>query len=268
MKKYITILLGFCAFNSTAQKAFFGSQNTEPSRFVQSTLAAKVITTGLIQNLDANNSTSYGGSGNIWTDLAGTNHGSIVGGTFTTSGGVSFFNFPTANVPSYVSAPLAKTPSMTFSIWAKGNSATVPGCMLFNAGFAAVGPDLFFSGGGIYWNVWDGGNTPFRDALNATVSTSIAANTNWHNYTVVVDEAGNNAKLYFDGVWMGTSAYRSPTASTALFIGSAGINSGGINDASWNWLGGISIFQSYNRALSASEVTANFNALKSRFGFS
>ena len=267
MKKSLTILFLLLVLISNAQRGIFSSHNNEGNRVVQSQ-QPPFITAGLIQNLDANNSTSYGGTGSIWTDIVGGNNGTITGGTFTTSGGVSFFNFPTANVPSYVSAPLAKTPSMTFSIWAKGNSATVPGCMLFNAGFAAVGPDLFFSGGGIYWNVWDGGNTPFRDAGNATVSTSIAANTNWHNYTVVVDEAGNNAKLYFDGVWMGTSTYRSPTASTALFIGSAGINSGGINDASWNWLGGISIFQSYNRALSASEVTANFNALKSRFGFS
>jgi hypothetical protein len=120
---------------------------------------------------------------------------------------------------------------------------------------------LFISGGFKYWNVWDGCNTPFRDAGNETVSTSIAANTNWQNYTVVVDAVGNNAKLYFDGVWMGTSTYRSPTASTALYIGSAGLN-----DASWNWLGGISIFQSYNRALTATEVNSNFNALKSRFG--
>jgi len=261
MKKYITILFLLLVLISNAQRGIFGSHNNERTRFIQSSLAATVITSGLIQNLDANNSTSYGGTGNIWTDIVGGNNGAITGGTFTTSGGVSFFNFPTAGVPSYVSAPLTKTTSMTFNIWAKGNSATVPGCMLFNAGLAGVGPDLFFSGGFIYWNVWDGGNTPFRDAGNATVSTSIAANTNWHNYTVVVDAVGNNAKLYFDGVWMGTSTYRSPTASTALYIGSAGLN-----DASWNWLGGISIFQSYNRALTATEVNSNFNALKSRFG--
>lgn len=267
MKKYFTILIAFCSFNSNAQKAFFSSHNNAVTRVVQSQLAATVVSNGLIQYFDANNSSSYGGSGNIWTDIVGGNNGSIVGGTFTTSGGVSFFNFPTAGVASYVSAPVAKTASMTFNVWAKGNSATVPGCMLFNAGLAGVGPDLFFSGGGIYWNVWDGGGTPFRDAGNATVSTSIAANTNWHNYTVVVDAVGNNAKLYFDGVWMGTSTYRAPTSSTALYIGSAGLNSSLVNDLTWNWLGGISIFQTYSRALSAAEVTTNFNALKSRFGF-
>jgi Concanavalin A-like lectin/glucanases superfamily len=86
---------------------------------------------------------------------------------------------------------------------------------------------------------------------------------NWHNYTVTVDVAANNTSLYFDGILKGTSAYWSPTRSSAsdLIIGGAGLN-----DYGWNWLGGIASFQSYNRALTSSEVTSNFNALKSRFG--
>ena len=253
--------------SSYAQKAVFGSHNNEITRVVQSQLAATVITNGLIQNLDASNSSSYGGSGSIWTDVVGANNGTIVGGNFTTSGGVSYFNFPTASVASYVSAPLTKSNSMTFNVWAKVNSTTTLECMLFNAGFAGVGPDLFFSGGGIYWNIWDGGSTPFKDAGNYSVNSSIVNNTNWHNYTVVVDAVANNAKLYFDGVWKGSSTYRSPTANTLLYIGSAGLNSSLGNDASLNLIGGISIFQSYNRALNATEVTTNYNALKSRFGY-
>ena len=264
MNKIATILLAFCAFNSTAQKAFFGSQNNEPSRFVQSTLAAKVITNGLIQNLDANNSASYGGSGNIWTDIAGTNHGTIVGGTFTTSGGVSFFNFPTANVPSYVSAPLNKTTSMTFNIWARANTVPIPNCMLFNAGVSPSGPDLFFENTVISWNIWDGSITSFKNGAVNVNSTTMIGNTAWHNYTICVDASNSNVKLYFDGVLAGTAGYWSPTRSTptALFIGGAGAG-----DNVWNWIGGISIFQSYNRALTATEVNTNFNALKSRFGY-
>lgn len=264
MKKCLTILLAFCAFNSNAQKAFFSAHNNEPSRFVQSTLAAKVITSGLIQNLDANNSTSYGGSGNIWTDLAGTNHGTIVGGAFTTSGGVSFFNFPTASVPSYVSAPLNKTASMTFNVWAKINTIPMPNCMLFNAGTSPNGPDVFFENTAISWNVWDGSTTTFKNGGVNINSTTVVGNTNWHNYTFCVDAASNNVKMYLDGVLVGTSNYWSPirNTATALYIGGAGAG-----DNAWNWIGGISIFQSYNRALTATEVNTNFNALKSRFGY-
>jgi hypothetical protein len=264
LKNYLTILLAFCSFNLNAQKAFFSAHNNEPSRFVQSTLAAKVITSGLIQNLDANNSTSYGGTGNNWTDLAGTNHGTIVGGTFTTSGGVSFFNFPTASVASYVSAPLNKTASMTFNVWAKINTIPVPNCMLFNAGTSPNGPDVFFENTAISWNVWDGSTTTFKNGGVNINSTTVVGNTNWHNYTFCVDAASNNVKMYLDGVLVGTSNYWSPirNTATALYIGGAGAG-----DNAWNWIGGISIFQSYNRALTATEVNTNFNALKSRFGY-
>ena len=63
-------------------------------------------------------------------------------------------------------------------------------------------------------------------------------------------------------MWKGTAAYRSPATSNVLYIGGAGLN-----DNSWNFLGGISCFHTYNRALSAAEVNSNFKALKSRFGY-
>lgn len=262
LKTSLTILLTFCVFTSNAQKVFFSANNNEVNRVVQSQQPT-LITAGLIQNLDANLTNSYGGSGNTWTDIVGGNNGSIVGGTFATSGGVSFFNFPNAGVASYVSAPLTKSTSMTFSIWAKSNSVPVPNAMLFNTGVSGTGPDFFFAGTGFYWNVWDSYNTPFLDVNNVVLNhTTIVTNTNWHNYTVTVDATNSNTKFYFDGVWKGTAAYRSPATSNVLYIGGAGLN-----DNSWNFLGGISAFQSYNIALNATEVNSNFNALKSRFGF-
>ena len=265
MKKLFVLLLVFSTFTTKAQKVFFSANNNEVNRVVQSQLAATVITSGLLQNFDANNSSSYGGSGSTWTNLVVGNNGTIVGGTFTTSGGVSFFNFPTAGVASYVTAPIAKTASMTFSVWAKANTVPLSNCMLFNAGQAGSGPDLFFENTVISWNVWNGSSTSFKNGSNVNInSTTTIGNTNWHNYTVTVDAVGNNAKLYFDGVLVGTSGYWSPirTTATDLYIGGAGAG-----DNAWNWIGGISIFQSYNRALNATEVNSNFNALKSRFGY-
>jgi hypothetical protein len=261
MKKSLTILLAFCVFSLNAQKVFFSANNNETNRVVQSQ-APPLITAGLIQNLDANLTNSYNGSGNIWTDIVGGNNGTIVGGTFTTSGGVSFFNFPTASVASYVSAPVTKSTSMTFNIWAKSNTVPVPNAMLFNVGNSGSGPDFFFAGTGFYWNIWDSYNTPYNDINNVVLNhTTIVTNTNWHNYTVTVDVTNSNTKFYFDGVWMGTSAYRSPANNNSLYLGGAGAG-----DNSWNFLGGISCFHTYNRALSAAEVSSNFKALKARYG--
>ena len=265
MKKLFFVLYLFCSFATNAQKAVFGSHNNELTRVVQSQLAATVITNGLLQNFDANDLNSYGGTGATWTNLVGGNNGTIVGGTFTTSGGVSFFNFPTTGVASYVSAPIAKTTSMTFNVWAKVNAIPISNRMLFNAGVSPTGPDIFFENTAISWNIWDGSTTTFKNGSSVNInSTTLVGNTGWHNYTVVVDATANNTKLYFDGVLAGTAGYWSPTRSTATDLYIAGA---GFGDNAWNWIGGISIFQSYNRALNATEVTNNFNALKSRFGF-
>lgn len=264
MKKYITILFLLCAFISKAQRFFFSANNNEAGRVVQSQLAP-MVASGLIQNLDANNTLSYSGTGNTWYDIVGSNNGTITGASFTRSGEVSYFNFPTASVASYVNAPVPKTTSMTFNIWAKANAVPVSNSMLFNTGNSGTGPDFFFAGTGLYWNIWDSYSTPYNNISNTNLNhTTIVTNTNWHNYTVTVDATNSNTKFYFDGVFMGTSGYWSPTRSSTnnFYLGGAGLG-----DNSWNFIGGISVFHSYNRALSASEVNTNFNALKSRFGY-
>jgi hypothetical protein len=265
LKKTLAIILFFCSFKLNAQRAVFGSHNNEPSRVVQSALSPNLVADGLIVHLDANYSSSYAGSGSTWTNLVGANNGTIVGGSFTSSGGVSFFNFTTTGVNSYISIPHTKSASMTFSVWAKSSNYPVSNSMLFNAGIAGLGggPNFLFATNYVLWNVWDGFNTPFKDGSNIDLNHSnIITNTGWHNYTIVADN-NNNVKFYYDGVLKGTSAYWSPikSSATAFYLGSAGAG-----DTGWNFLGGIAAFLSYNRVLTQSEITANFNATKSRYG--
>jgi hypothetical protein len=122
--------------------------------------------------------------------------------------------------------------------------------MLFNAGPNGIGPDLYFNSGIISWNTWDGAANPF-----ATTPASVTDG-NYHYY-VVVNDASSNTKLYYDGVLLGTATYRSAAANTNLTIG------GTTNTYMWN--GNISNFSVYNRALSAAEVSQNYNSLRSRF---
>lgn len=206
-----------------------------------------IIADGLILNLDAGKTASYAGTGTTWNDISGNNNnGTLNGAVFTTMNGVSYFNFSN----TYVNTSITKSNAMTFSVWAKTSSPS--NCMLFNAGNPGAGPDLFFYNGALFWNTWDSGGNPF------TVSTS-TINANWHNYTVVND-ASSNAKLYFDGVLVGTATYKSSTYTTNLYIGGAGPAD------SWYWNGGIASFQAYNRALISSEVLQNYNAIKGRYG--
>ena len=237
-----------------------------------------IVTNSLIQHLDANNASSYT-SGNTWTDLTGNGkNGTIVAGSsgtvaIATEGNIKSFNFTKGT--TYISAPVTKTASMSFNVWAKNtdlnNAYNTIGTMLFNAGASGTGPlnggpDLFISGNKIYWNTYDGVGNPFM--LNGTpITTTTAAinDNNWHHFAVVVDALASSVNLYIDGVFKGTAVYKDPstfTSPTALFIGGEGSN----NTYNLGWIGNISAFQSYSRALSLAEVVQNFNAKASFFG--
>ena len=168
----------------------------------------------------------------------------------STAGFDSSANITFNGSTNYINCPTTKTASCTFSCWAKTTTlASNP--MLFNAGTDGGGPDLFFYNNKISWNVWDGDNSPF-----ATTPASVT-NGNWHNY-VVVNDATSNAKLYYDGVLLGTATYRNASGNTNLTVGG--------NVATYMWNGSIAIFTLHNRVLTPSEILQNYNATRSRFG--
>jgi hypothetical protein len=209
----------------------------------------KTVTEGLVLALDAANIKSYSGSGaTTWSDLSGNgNNGTLVGGVGynAANGGSLVFNGST----QYVNAPLTKAATCTFSCWASStNVSAYP--MLFNAGPSGSGPDLFFVGGYIEWNVWVGGN-------NFALIPATANNGKFHHY-VVINDATLGASLYYDGNLLGTATYRNASANTNLTIGG--------NTSSFMWTGNISNFTVHNKALSATEILQNYNALKGRYG--
>lgn len=246
MKKYIVIVLYFLANSfATAQVMLPAYQGviSKPVANVNS-----IITSGLVLNLDASNNSSYPGSGTTWNDISGNNNNALLNGAiFSNVSGVSYFTCGT----NCISADITKSASMTFSAWAKSSNFSAS-TMLFNTGAYGVGPDLLFYQNTIYWNIYDNTASPFTFSPAANIS-------NWHNYTVVND-ATSNAKLYIDGVFKASAAYRSNTATTTLSIGGGGTNTN-------KWVGEIANFQAYNRVLTASEVLQNFNSLKGGFGY-
>jgi hypothetical protein len=86
-------------------------------------------------------------------------------------------------------------------------------------------------------------------------SDTIPNDTNWHHQVIVMD--GTTAKAYNNGELASQKSY---TSYTLL---SGGLNIGG--RAGYRWLGDITMFKIYNRALTASEVQSNYRAVKNRF---
>ena len=77
MKKIFSILFLLFAFLTNAQNTMFGRHNNYVTPEI-TTPRTGIITTGMVLNLDAANSSSYSGTGTTWTDLSGRgNHGTL-----------------------------------------------------------------------------------------------------------------------------------------------------------------------------------------------
>ena len=93
MKKYICIIQILTVIVSHAQHSFFRSTNNYVVP-VSASQASPVITSGLVLNLDAENSTSYTGSGTTWSDISGSNnHATLYNSTPFTSISPTYFSF-------------------------------------------------------------------------------------------------------------------------------------------------------------------------------
>lgn len=207
-----------------------------------------LVADSLVLRLDAADAASYPGTGATWTNLGTA--GAAANGTLVNSPTYSSSSFVFNGSNQYVTCAVTKTANCTFSCWAKTTSISQP--MLFIVGPNGTGPDLFFYSGVISWNSWDGTAASFG-SIPATVTNGA-----WHNYVVVTDTVANNTKLYYDGSLLGTTTYKSAAASTDLRFG-------GTTDT-YMWNGSIGHFMVNNIAFTAGQVTANFTALRTRFG--
>ena len=100
-------------------------------------------------------------------------------------------------------------------------------------------------------------NVRLRGGTVATIS-SISANT-WYEVTVTWD--GSTANAYVNGVFVETVPVGTAGKQTNNFC--IGATASGINN---HFKGKVSITLVYDKALTASEVTQNFDALKGRYG--
>ena len=231
-----------------------------------------IATEGLVLDLNASSSLSYNGSGITWTDLSGSgNNGTLVNGVSYNSGngGSLNFNYLDSEYVSFSNASslqfLNRSP-YTLSAWVYPTRN--PGLNNFTGIFdredSSIGSrdgfNLLFLGG-------SGTDTYFyteRFVAGAQVSAggvllnqSVTVN-NWQYIVATYD--GTNLILYRNGAIYGTSLTSTGNITNTAKILTIGVRGG-------QYFGGnISQAQIYNRALTAAEITQNYNALKSFYG--
>jgi len=224
----------------------------------------KIITDGLVFVVDAADKNSYPGSGTAWTDLSGRgNHGTFSATpTTSTSGGGSIVFDGTDDKCTLPAASFVAGNAVTVSLWYKGRSPN-------NASFT------FYIGKGNsrYYSChipWSNG-TIYFDHMGHQGSSRLSqygGNTShgWHNWVFLTDSSSPQKQhIYKDGsLWTSDAdaVSISEDHDTAI-IGSYGTADGSSSNYDNGTYSSVSF---YNRALSTSEITQNYNALKGRFG--
>lgn len=219
--------------------------NTDNGRIHASTKA--IVQSGLILNYDAGASSSYPGSGSTWTDLSGNGfNGSLVGSPTYSSvnGGILVFNG--GNYVN-VTSNLGTLSGYTFCHWSRRDVENK-----MPIGARAVAQFYQFGDNSWYYTHSGTGEYYYPKAISIPAGT-------WGYYSITYD--GSFVRIYRNAYFEGSQATTGTANWTSgVYIGATTLGGG------FNYQGAFSSFQMYNRALSASEITQNYNVMRGRFG--
>ena len=209
---------------------------------------APIVTDGLVFYVDAGHSKSYPGSGTTWSDLVGGNDGTLTNGPTYDSGNGGSIVFDGTNEHVVLNNTITLNDFTATAVY-NVNSLNTSWAMFFGSNdsdnFIAIG------NGGSILRVQDVGST------NSDLSYSSTLN---ELTFLQVVQSGNTNTWYINGQNVGTStnsSYGGMEITHMVYYQNG--SSLGV------WSGNYYMASIYNRALSAAEITQNYNALKNRF---
>ena len=218
------------------------------------THSPKIVTNGLVLALDAANNKSYPGSGTTWYDLSGNgNNGTLTNGPTFNSGNGGSIVFD--GVDDYVDVSDASTlnsNTQTINIWY--NATTLPG----RSATIICKHNTVNSTNG--YNIFAGNAAQIKPSTGSTdIGTGGGVVSTWYFLTLTFT-INSSATFYINAVNNASAAIGNFTmSSNSLRIGRS-------PDSFWSvFTGKIASVSVYNRVLSASEISQNYNAIKSRF---
>jgi hypothetical protein len=202
---------------------------------------------------DAAKTTSYPGTGSTWYDLTANANNLTIQGTSSWSGGVFDWTASGAygSKSSPTNIPFGST-QYTFIIWTKYSSSR-NGQALIGTGTGSTNNThntfRWGSSSSQLVNYWYGNDY--------TQGVTTSSNT-WYQLACGWD--GSTRYVYINNTLQGTnSASGKNTANSNLFIGASNLDS---TIQSY-----VSVALVYNAWIGGTEITNNFNAFKSRYGY-
>ena len=227
-----------------------------------------IVTTDLVLNLDASNSSSYSGSGTTWTDLSGQgNNGTLVNGVAYSSdnGGYLIFDSTDDKVTLPVGSDFAYgTGDFTVEMWFNVTDTSPQ----------TYGQRLFCQteGGTNYFVISASRGDPvvkkpvftytsYGTGTHIVSSTAYTEGT-WHH--LIITRNGTTATLYLDNSSVATATV-SMNFNNTTYVPTIGAFT---HSNQLNFGGKISQVRVYKgKGFSASDVTQNYNATKSTYGY-
>jgi hypothetical protein len=207
-----------------------------------------IVTNGLVLNLDAAKLDSYPGTGTTWYDISGNNNnGTLTNGpTFSGIGKQASIVFDGTN--DYVNVP----PVILNTPWSLCTTVKAS-----NSGFPALySQDGLYLWVGVTPNLAIGVHTNFA----ARVDTPAGSFNLNQVYFVGISSSPSSLTVYINDTKYSLTPGANPTAASIASIAS-------YSSRTKDFLGGrIYNFSMYNRALTDTEITQNFNALRGRYG--
>lgn len=256
-------------YNGSFQQ-FGGTLSIGP--FISSSaVGSGIVTTNLTHHFDAGNVSSYPGSGNVWTNLAGSNNLAIVNSpTFVSNGDASRFVFDGVNDFMTGSGYLTGSAAKSHTLNMIGSFASLPTTFTRYRFFTANGSSPSY--GMVQEGVSLGpgevrisqGTTNFNATVyNAAGTAQFVAQNQIAMFTFVGSDTGID--FYLNGSLLGGTTTDTFVASnftnpTTTFWWGSDVSGGSPLSMS------IAHIMFYSASLSAADILQNYNALKSRYG--
>jgi hypothetical protein len=261
-------------FSGSIYSAKMYNRALTQAEITQNYYQAPIVTNGLVLAVDAGNVVSYESGSSLTYSLTGSNSGSLINGTgysninngtWVFDGTDDYINFGDVTSTEF------GTGDFTLSCWIFIPTNVVENINFFKGLIIKKGASAADAGYGIYYNtgqkkfLWSTANgTSSVERFSTNTWDSLKGR--WSNIVMVRQNgATNNGFFYINGVY--ESIASSATVVNVNNDYNLTIGASSTLFSNYFFQGNIAAGLIYNRALSETEITQNYNAQKSRFGF-
>jgi hypothetical protein len=232
----------------------------------------EIVSSGLVLHLDAGNVLSYSGSGSTWTDLSGNSNTAALTASPTydsSNSGSLLFNGST-QWATITNPSTLRNQDFTVSIWFKPatQSSAIKSLIDFDhAGAPTQGwvmqSEDAITNRNFYLAWYDGSSFQPTGGGGIGAGKGIQLTTGvWQNITYT--KSGTSMLGYKNGTQTYTGTASNATVS---YLSSRNMRiAAAVSIAGREFNGNISQVLMYNRAITSTEVTLNYNAVKVRYG--